>query len=87
MPQLDALRLLVRQKLAIGRLPTDYIPRTWGGLGNDRASGACERAVRKTQLMIEGSSTDDRQPDLTFHVPCFYLWDSERTPGLDPGPQ
>ena len=86
MPDLEALRLLVRQKLADGRLAADYVPRTWGSLGNGRTCDACEQVVRKSQLMIEGASTDDQQPDLTFHVPCFYLWETERHGPAPPAP-
>ena len=74
----DGLRLLIRQKLDDGRLPTNHIPRTWGGAGNGKKCDACEQIVRKTQMMIEGASSDDQEPDLTFHVPCFYFWETER---------
>ena len=74
----DGLLLLVRQKLGDGRLPTDDIPRTWGGAGNGKTCDACDLVVRKTQMMIQAATVDNREPDLTFHVPCFYFWETER---------
>ena len=79
----DVLRILIRQKLAEGRLPTADIPRTWGGAGNGKVCDACEQVVRKTQMMIRGATEDDQEPDLTFHTQCFYFWDTERK---RPGP-
>ena len=86
MLELDALRLIVREKLADGRLPAAGTPRTWGGAGNGNRCDLCEEIIRKTQMMIEGASTDDAQPDLTFHVPCFYLWETERRLSASPAP-
>ena len=82
----EALRLLVRQKLTDGRLPRTYIPRTWGGAGNGKPCGVCEQIIRKPQMMIEAATVDDGEPDLSFHVPCFYFWETERKRPAPPAP-
>ena len=86
---LRELMVLVRRKLADGRLPQDSsIPRVWSGAGYGELCDACEMAIGRDQLVLacrrarrgrEGVSTDDGQRGLQFHVRCFYLWDSLRT--------
>jgi hypothetical protein len=68
----DALRLLIRRKLASGDLPHDGISRFWGGPpdGED-----CDG--RADQLVMEGISSTDNQ-GVQLHVECLYLWDDER---------
>jgi hypothetical protein len=39
------LRLLIRSKLADGRLPVNGIPRMWGGPGAGESCDACEGIV------------------------------------------
>lgn len=69
-------RLLIRAKLADGRLPHDSIPRVWGGPGNEESCDGCEERVSKAQLIIEGVGSNGG--GVQFHVRCFHLWDSER---------
>ena len=73
-----SLRILIRQKLADGRLPHDSIPKVWGGPSNGQICDACNTMVAKNQFVMEGVSTDFRKRPLQFHVGCFYLWDAER---------
>lgn len=77
MPDYKNLRLLIRQKLADGRLPHDSIPRFWGGPSDGEDCDVCETVVRADQLLMECISTATNQ-GLQFHVACFYLWDEER---------
>lgn len=70
------LRLLIRAKLADGRLPHDHIPRVWGGPGNGETCDACEEHVAKAQMLIEGIGASGG--GVQFHVACFQLWDAER---------
>jgi hypothetical protein len=72
----QALRLLIRAKLADGRLPHDSIPRVWGGPGNNESCDACEETISKEQLVMEGVGS--KGGGVQFHVRCFHLWDSER---------
>jgi hypothetical protein len=72
----DALRLVIRGKLADGSLPADSISRICGGPGNGESCRACGGFVLPDQFVMEGISARDMI--LQFHVECFYLWDSER---------
>ena len=73
----DALRLIIRRKLAQGDLPNDSIPRFWGGPANGEQCNACEETISNAQFVMEGISTTTNQ-GLQLHVECFYLWDEER---------
>ena len=78
----QALRVLIRTKLADGRLPHDSIPRLWGGPANGETCDACDEVVPKVMMIIEGISAQEGSAGVQFHVRCFQLWDSERqTPG------
>ena len=81
----DALRTLVRQKLADGRLPNNHIPRVWGGPGAGETCDACEEVVTKAQLIMEGITLSVGRESVQFHVMCFNVWDAERqVAGHDP---
>ena len=74
------LRILIRDKLADGRLPHDHIPRMWGGPGNGETCDGCGEIVTKTQMLMEGLSkrSGGEGPGVQFHITCFHLWDVER---------
>lgn len=72
----STLRLLIRSKLADGRLQQHPIPRVWGGPGNGETCAVCEESISKKELGIEGQS--DEGQTLHFHVRCFSMWTSER---------
>ena len=74
-----SLRVLIRQKLADGRLPHDSMPRVWGGPSNGETCDACDEVIGKTQYVLEGVSTDLGKRALQFHVGCLFAWDEERT--------
>jgi hypothetical protein len=79
-----ALRQLIREKLADGRLPHDSIPRTWGSPGNDETCVACGLRIGKNQFVME--RLDAAFKGIQFHVRCFCYWDTERRPpGRSPG--
>jgi hypothetical protein len=71
----STIRLLIRQKLADGRLPQNSIPRVWGGPG---AGEACEILITPFEFIIEGVTMSGEQRALQLHVRCFYIWDDER---------
>ena len=73
----QALRLLIRQKLADRRLPHDSIPRVWGGPSDGETCNACGESVTKPALIMEGIALGGTAP-LRLHVRCFYMWDGER---------
>jgi hypothetical protein len=74
----DALRLLIRSKLADGRLPLNSIPRIWGGSGNGESCDACEIIVTKDEFVMERISLADGRRPPQLHARCFWLWESER---------
>ena len=53
-----SLRALIRQKLADGRVPQNSIPRAWGGPSAGETCDACDEVIGKSQLVMEGASTD-----------------------------
>ena len=73
----DALRLIIRRKLAEGDLPHDGIPRFWGGPANNEECDACEETISGDQLILEGISSITNV-GIQLHVGCFYVWDTER---------
>lgn len=77
MEDLDAVRLVVRRKLAAGGLPQDSITRFWGGISHGEDCDACGERIRSDQLIIEAISTRTNH-GIQLHVRCFYVWDQER---------
>ena len=73
-----ALRQLIRDKLADGRLPRNSIPRVWGGPSSGESCHACAQAIPPVEFIIEGIS--ENGGGIQLHVECFYIWDSERMP-------
>jgi hypothetical protein len=71
-----ALRLLIRERLADGRLPHNHIPRVWGGSGAGETCDGCGEIVTKEQMLMEG--IDDMGSGVQLHVACFHVWDVER---------
>jgi hypothetical protein len=74
----EAIRVLIRTKLADGRLPVNGIPRVWGGPGKDEICVACESSVMKDEFIIEGICLTGGVEPLRLHAKCFWLWKSER---------
>ena len=72
------LQLMIRQKLADGRLPRNSIPRVWGGPGNGEMCDACEAVITKDEWVMEGISLAGGRKALQLHVECFHLWEKER---------
>jgi hypothetical protein len=73
-----ALRRLVSDKLADGRLPLNSIPRVWGGPANGETCDVCDIVVTQHEFIMEGISLAPGKKPLQMHVGCFYLWDEER---------
>jgi len=71
------LRILIRGRLASGLLPRDECSKIWGGPANGETCDGCDGTVEKTELLMECIG-EGYPRSHTFHVVCFYLWDSER---------
>jgi hypothetical protein len=76
----DARRLLIRRKLADGSLPYDRIPRVWSGPGNGECCDACEVAITRQELLVEGITREEGGHGILFHAECFHAWETERRP-------
>ena len=81
---LPLLRLLIREKLADGRLPSTPIPRAGGGPGTGQTCDGCGETVTTAQTVM--GNPDSEECRLQFHVACFHVWDIERqASGREPG--
>jgi hypothetical protein len=74
----ESLRLLIRQKLADGRLPCKCLPRIWGGASHGETCGACDEIIEGREMSIEGIELANGRTDVQLHAQCFYLWNDER---------
>jgi len=74
----QGLQLIIRQKLHDGTLPTNSIPRVWGGPGKGETCDACESVITKNEWVIEGISLTGGRKPLQLHAECFHLWERER---------
>ena len=52
--EIEAIRVVMRQKLQDGRLPLDSMPRLWGGPADGEMCDACDMLITKEQLVMEG---------------------------------
>ena len=76
----QALRLLIRQKLADGRLPRNGVPRVGGSHSDGQQCCACEALVAKSEFVMEALLLGNGRirAAVSFHVHCFHIWDDER---------
>ena len=78
------LRLLIREKLADGRLPSTLIPRVGDGPGSGQTCDGCSETVTHAQTVVE--HLDAGAGRVQFHVACFHVWNVERqVGGHEPG--
>ena len=68
--------LLIRRKLAQGRLPSDRQATMVGQPGRGGRCDGCERPLRWTQMVMEIPRGDG--PPMRLHADCFLLWDRIR---------
>ena len=70
------ISVLIREKLAAGRLPREHFPRIRSGPGNGDTCDGCEATVARAQMMMESLDAGGRR--VQFHVGCYYVWVVER---------
>jgi hypothetical protein len=77
---LQALLLLIRDKLQDGRLPHDSITRVWSSPSDGETCDACETRIAKDQSVTEVTLAGGSRAGaaIPFHVVCFHVWDVER---------
>ena len=71
------VRLLIREKLANGCLPSHAILRMVSVPGAGETCDGCGGTVTPAQLLMEGAP-EACGCGVRFHVECFALWDDER---------
>jgi len=76
----QALLLLIRQKLQDGRLPRKSITSAGSYPSDGERCNACDALIAKDQLVKEVTLASGRgaRGAIPFHVVCFQLWDVER---------
>jgi len=70
------LRVLIQEKLAEGRLPSDHFPHIRSGQGNGERCDGCGETLTAAQIVM--GNLDAAECGLRFHVACFHVWDVER---------
>jgi hypothetical protein len=77
--KIEALRLLIREKLEDGRLRHERISRAQSGPADGQKCDACEKLITMAQFVVTGVSLAGRRSiSIQLHVQCFQLWDDER---------
>jgi hypothetical protein len=75
--KIEALRLLIREKLEDGRLPHERISRVQSRPADGEKCDVCERRIAMAQFVVMGTILAGRG-SIQLHVQCFQLWDAER---------
>ncbi len=73
----QALRVLIRQRLAAGYLPQERSPRVRSGPGQGQICDACSLVVGHAELVMDVPA-DAVTRELHFHVACFHAWQVEQ---------
>lgn len=71
-------QVLIRAKLADGRLAINSIPRVGSWPGNGETCDACEKIVTREQFLMKGIDVAGSRTPIQLHVECFRLWNEER---------
>ena len=74
----DALRAIIRIKLADGDLPQDNVKWLVRAPSMGHRCDACSIVILARQHLIQGATGLGRM--FPFHLQCFYVWDEERQP-------
>jgi hypothetical protein len=75
--EVEALRLLIWEKLQAGRLPHERISRAQSSPADGQKCDACEKLITMAQFVVTGITLAARG-SIQLHVECFQLWDAER---------
>lgn len=73
----EALRLLIREKLQDGRLPHELISRVQSRPADGHKCDACEKLITMAQFVVTGITLSGRV-SIQLHVRCFQICDDER---------
>ena len=81
--KIEALRLLIREKLEDGRLPDERISRVQSCPADGEKCDACESRITMAQFVVKGITLAGRG-SIQLHVSCFRIWDEERLKARQP---
>ena len=73
--KVEALRLLIREKLQDGRLPHERISRVQSFPADGEKCDACEKLVTMAEFVVTGITLAG-QGSIQLHVQCFQLSDA-----------
>src|SRR5262245_65518447 len=73
----EALRLIIRSKLADSCLPQRIELQFWGVPGTGESCTACAEVIRKEQFVIQGIAVDEPKRAVQLHAACFHAWQAE----------
>jgi len=79
--KIEALRLLIREKLEDARLPHERISRVQSCPADGEKCDACETRITMAQFVVTEAILAGRG-SMQLHVQCFQLWDGERLPAI-----
>jgi len=81
------LRLVARDRISKGQLPSAPPIRMWGGEGTGSPCSLCDKAIEEAELEIE-QRINGKVRTYHFHVLCESLWQLEcvRKPHLTNSP-
>jgi hypothetical protein len=72
--KVEALRLLIREKLQDGRLPHERISRVQSFPADGEKCDACEKLITVAEFVVTGITLAG-WGSIQLHVQCFQLWD------------
>jgi hypothetical protein len=72
--RVEALRLLIREKLQDGRLPRERISRVQSCPADGEKCDACEKLITMAEFVVKGITLAG-WGSIQLHVQCFQLWD------------
>ena len=78
---IEALRLLIREKLEDGCLPHERISRVQSRPADGEKCDVCEGRITMAQFVVTGTILAGRG-SIQLHVDCFQAWDDERLPAV-----
>jgi hypothetical protein len=81
--KIEALRLLIQEKIQDRRLPQERISRVQSCPADGEKCDACERLITMAQFVVTGTILAGRG-SIQLHVSCFQLWDDERLKARQP---
>jgi hypothetical protein len=71
------LRLIARERIATGQLPSEGPSRMWGGYGTGQICSLCDKPIEAHDVEYEAELTGAAVQTFRFHVVCQSVWQLE----------